>query len=878
MSDDENVTFPPRINALEATLGPLTLPQIVYLAGFGGPGALLGWIIIGVFPHSIYAALTAAAIAIVFIGLGTIFAFRKKHGIPLLNYLLLKHQFKKNPQNLSGEACRRFVPIRDLTDRLMVLPNDNYVGVVEVAGVNLSLLSSSEQDEHVKAFYSWLNSIDFAVQVISRPDTFDNYPYIEHMVDRAHEEQNPLLKQHITTYADFFDNLTAPTLERRFYVVVPLGLRSAAPHLYNGETSPQDSVKLSTAGELMDRRIGIVVDSLQGVGLSASRVEGERLVILLKHYYHFNEGEKKPPEGNVTIMDAIAPSRVALYPDCVVVGDEYIRVYKVEGYPTSLPVGWLSFVYSAQARIDCVLHVQPLSQETALATIRHEVSRLQVAMLSKRQKGTVDTSAFEHQAEIWEGLRSSLLKQEEKLFFIGQYIAVRSKSYADVVSLSERLESSLRGCMVRAIAPRFRQVQALRSTMPLGRDYLDSFSISSSFLSSLLSPVSSYLLPTSSVATMYPFSSSVMSQNGGILYGFSETNGTPVIFNRYSMENYNTAIFGVSGSGKSYMAKLEILRQMAQDGSLRVFIVDPLREFDKVTEALGGSVLKIGPKEDSHVNPLWIGKDAAERARFSLQFLNMLLELSREERALLDGILAKMYIDRQDEFTLDELHKELAKETSVIAQRITALLRPYTKGGSFGFLSHTTDVNMDARVVCLDIQDLDRDLFTPTMTLLLDFLLATCRADMRRKLVVVDEAWHLMDKEDSARALANFTRHSRHYHTGITLISQTAADFLEHEEGRIALTNSSIVLLARHKAVTETMKETFSLTSNEVNFIRFAKTGKDAGYSQALLISGVTHTPIRVVSSDVEHEIITTDPAELLARDEEAQTEGVGGN
>ena len=873
MGEDENVTFPPRVNALQATLGPLTFTQIVHLAGFGGLGSLAGWLLIETFPHALWATLTATALAVVSIGLGVLFAFRKKHGIPLLNYLLLRHQFKRSPQSLTGNDCRKLVPLRDLTDRLMVLPNDSYVGVVEVGGVNLSLLSSSEQDEHVKAFYSWLNSIDFPVEIISRPDTFDNYPYIEHMVDRAHEEENALLKQHIITYATFFDELTAPTLERRFYVVVPLGLRSAAPHLYTGETATPDPVKLSMAGELMDRRVGIVVESLQGVGLRASRVEGERLVTLLRHYGHFDEDDPNPPEGNTTIMDSIAPSRVALYPDCVVVGNEYVRVYKVEGYPSSLPVGWLSFLYSAQSRIDCVLHVQPLSQETALATIRHEVSRLQVAMLSKRQKGTVDTSAYEHQAGVWEGLRSALLKQEEKLFFLGQYIAVRGRTYAEVVSLSERLEAGLRGSMVRAIAPRFRQVQALRSTMPLGRDYLDSFSITSSFLGSLLSPVSSYLLPTSSIATMYPFSSSVMSQDGGILYGFSETNGTPVIFNRYSMENYNTAIFGVSGSGKSYMAKLEILRQMAQDGSLRTFIVDPLREFDKVTEALDGTVLRIGPKEASHVNPLWIGKDATERARTSLQFLNMLLELSREERALLDGILAKMYVDRPEEFVLDDLHAELTRETSVIAQRITALLRPYTRGGSFGFLSHVTDVDLGARVVCLDIQDLDRDLFTPVMTLLLDFLLATCRADMQRKLVVVDEAWHLMDKEESARALANFTRHSRHYHTGLTLISQTAADFLEHEEGRIALTNSSIVLLARHKTVTEAMKESFNLTANEVNFVRFARTGKDAGYSQALLISGVTHTPVRVVSSEVEHEIITTDPAELLARDERAGSE-----
>ena len=871
MSDEntalDKVTFPPRIGSLQATLGPLTFQQILHLVGFGAPGALLGWLVVLAWPGNRWASLISFVLLAAFLGAGALFAFRQRHGIPLLRYLLLDYQFKRSPRTLTEPGqVRRFVPMEDLVNDVLVLPYDHYAAAVQVGGINLSLLSTSEQEEHVRAFFTWLNALDFPVQVISRPDTFDNLPFVEPLVDRMHEEQNPMLQEQIDGYSVFFDEVTRNTLDRRFYVVLPLALRSAAPHLFEVGASPQAKTKLAAAADLLSRRAGIVLDALQSVGLQGARLGGTDLVGVLRHYCRFGDSAKEMPSGNVSARDTIAPPRVAVYPDHLVVGAEFVRVYKVESYPASLPVGWLSFVYSAQSKIDCVMHVHPMSQEEAVATLRHEISRLQVAMLSKRQKGTTDISALEHQADLWEGIRSALLKQEEKLFFLGHYIAVRADSYAGMVSLSERVESLLRGMMVRVSIPWFRQVQAYRTIMPFGKDYLDTFSVSSGFFGSMLSPASSYLLPTSSLATMYPFSSSVLFQERGILYGLSEENGTPVIFDRYSMENYNTLVCGVSGSGKSYLAKLEALRLMALDGSLRVFLVDPLREFGDVTRSLGGSVLMVGPRQETYVNPLWIGEDPKDRARHALQFLDMLLELSREERALLDGTLSHLYCSQGEEFTLEDLSMELRKDSSDIAQRLEALLRPYTGQGTYSFLSKRTNVDLSARVVCFDLKDLDRDLFTPVMSLLLDLLVEACQADMNRKLVLVDEAWHLMGHEVSARALANFTRHSRHYHTGLTLISQTAADFLEKEEGRVALTNCSIVILARHRRVTPEMRETFGLTPSEVNFVRFARTGKETGYSTVLLISGVTHTPLRVVASEKEHEIITTNPEDLLAR------------
>ncbi|EQD77670.1 type IV secretory pathway VirB4 component-like protein, partial [mine drainage metagenome] len=343
----------------------------------------------------------------------------------------------------------------------------------------------------------------------------------------------------------------------------------------------------------------------------------------------------------------------------------------------------------------------------------------------------------------------------------------------------------------------------------------------------------------------------------------------------FSLENYNTCIFGTSGSGKSYLAKLEILRYRMLDPDLRVFIIDPLREFTDTTYALDGTVLRIGRDGDTHVNPLWVGPDNAERARHALEFLDVLLQWTpdeKEERALLDGVLSRMYRTREEEFTLQELMDELEKETSLQAEHLRLVLQPHVSGSS-AFLNHPTDVDLSAAVVTFDIRDLDPDLFPPVMTLVLSFLFSECGRDMERKILVVDEAWHLMDRPASAHALANLTRHSRHYHAGLTLISQTAADFLDHEKGRVVLANSSMVTLVRHRAVTESMREHWSLTPAEVNVVRYAKTGKDAGYSTGLLLTGTMRTPLRILSSPGEHELITTNPEDLQEREDLASGE-----
>ncbi len=843
------VSFPPKVGSETMRIGPLPANQAVTLILSAAVGGGASYALLTLFPHDLLAILLATAIFFASVGAGAALAFVKRHGMTLPRYLFLKWKFEREPHHFSGVAeTRRFVHLADVTSDTLVLPHDTYVRVVEASGVNFDLLGADEQKERILSFAGWLNGLDFPVQVIARPDAFYSVPYLKDLIQRETDEGSPVVKTQIQSFAVFFHETVSQALDRRFYVVTRIRLPDAMPNLYKNGQTPSPTKKARVAKDILDLRARSLVEGLVSIGLEARSLEGEELVTLLRNYYQF--GGKNESRGTpASIVDALAPARVDIYPDYLVWGSEHVRVLRVESYPSSLPFGWLSqLLTDTENRVDVVLHMEPLSQEAAVTMLKHETVRLQVELMGRQSKGSTDTISLENQLGIFEGVRAALVRQEERLFSTGLFISLRAKTHEELETLTARVQGYLRSLMVKATAPRFQQSQSLRSTLPFGRDFLGD----------------AYLLHSSAISTMYPFVSGMLVQPGGTLYGLNETNGSPVIFDRYSLENYNTAIFGISGSGKSYAAKLEILRQMMVSPELRSFVIDPLGEFGDLTGSLGGAVLTLGDGR-THINPLWIGKEPSERVRFAMEFFRATLDLTKEEVALLDGTLHRMHVEKVEEFTLGDLLKELDGLQSVHADRLRIVLQPYVHG-SFQWLNHATDIDLSARVVSIDLRALSGELFTPVMLLLLDFILTECRRDYERKLVVVDEAWHLMDREASAVALANMTRHSRHYHAGITLISQSAADFLDNDHGRVAMTNSAMITLMRHRSVSAAMRDYFAMTPAEVSYVKHTKTGKDVGYATGLLITGTTHTPLRIVSSEVEHEIITTNPEELRER------------
>ena len=846
MSDEDlpsTVSFPPRLGSVILKIGPFNLSQAIMLFVGAGIGGVLAMVVQMIFPHSSVATIISFVLFAISVATSLVLSLLKKEGMPLWRYQLLKWRFFRQQNHLEGKAAASFVPLLGNTEDTLNLPGDVFVRGIELKGVNMGLLTEHGRREHMAAFLAILHSVDFPIQVIARPFPFETAPSIRQLGDREEDEKSTIVKEQIQDYAIFLSETTKDTLLRRFFVFTSVSLPAHSPDLYRSGRVPSWEEKARAAGEILGRRIDNLMDDLTNAGLDTTEVSGGDLVTLLKDYLRWDKKDFDPK----TFKERLAPPRVHAEKDHIVVGGEYTRVLRVEGYPASLPPGFLSSILSLQEKVDVVLHVHPVSQVAALDILAKETSSLKVEHITRTKKGRSDLTEIAYNLEYFEGLREALVRQEDSLYQTSLLVVVRARSWPELESLTATVSASLRSLMIRFSVPLFRSAEAYRTIMPLCKNVVDD----------------EYLMPGSCIAAMYPFTTSVLIHGGGVLYGLNESSGTPIIFDRYSMENYNSCILGTSGSGKSYMAKLEILRHVMSVTGLRVFIIDPLGEFGDLTEALDGVTLKVGPGEDTALNPLWAGRDRTERLRTAMDFLTSLLDMNQEETAIVDYALHTLSSERNDEYVLEDLLVKIRSLQNPAAVRLATLL-DRTVSGSLGWFNRRTSVDLASRVVCFNIQGLDRELFAPVMGLVLNYVTRECARDMEKKLVVVDEAWYLMDSEVTAKALSNATRHFRHYHTGVTLISQTAEDFLRSETGRVVLANTSIITLVRHKNVSPEMREFFSLTPAEASFVKNARTGKDVGYSTALLVTGNAHTPVRVVSSSFEHSVVTTNPEELL--------------
>lgn len=549
---------------------------------------------------------------------------------------------------------------------------------------------------------------------------------------------------------------------------------------------------------------------------------------------------------NFSVKDAIAPKRITIMDDYAVVSNEYVRTIIVSGYPSHIVNGWLSDFVTYQDRVDISTHIKAMDREFSITILNSEVAKLQVELCTKQHQGKVDTAELDKKLQSAVDLRDKIAGRAGNLFTISLYITVRADTKKDLDRLTNEITSILKGMMVRCRVPKYQAEWGFRSNLPTTLDTLNS----------------SYTMDTQALATTFPFISSTHIKNTGVLYGLNTQNQTPVLFDRFELESYNTLIFGQSGSGKSYSAKLELERYYMLNPDMQVFIIDPMNEFSALTEALGGQVVNVGPNGDA-INPMDMdgnGNINEKIERLKILF-GMMFELNQDEKSVLDTALLEVYA-KTVKPTLTDLQTTLKGLQNLHARRLENLLTPYVSG-TMKFMNRETSVNLKKRLVTFNISELNEDNHPVLMFLILDYIYSRIKQNFERKIVVIDEAWNLMEKEDTAQFIANLSRHTRHFNTGLTLISQTAEDFLNTEQGRVVMKNSAVALLMRHKHVSNEMCDFYRLTGTEKNYILLAKTGRETAYSEGLLLAGSVHIPLQVVASQNEHRLVTTLPDEM---------------
>ncbi len=588
------------------------------------------------------------------------------------------------------------------------------------------------------------------------------------------------------------------------------------------------------------------------------------------------EEERVFREGVATVKDIIAPAAFRAESNFLYVGGRFARTLFVFVYPRFLRVGWFAPIINLNEEIDIAMYLYPLANELVLKNLKKQAGKVESSINLNVEQGKVRDPILETAHADIESLRNKLQQGTEKFFRYGLYITLYANSKKKLEELTESVETLLSTKLVYAKHSILQMEQGYNSTLPIGNDELK---IGTN-------------LNTSPLSTSFPFISSELTSNEGILYGINRHNNSLILFDRFSLENANSVVFAKSGAGKSYSVKLEILRSMMLGTD--VIVIDPENEYLHLTTAVDGAFVDISLSSDTRINPFDLPRLSDEPLedliRSNVIALKALIgimigQLTPEEDAILDKALFETYAkkditsDAKDllsvEFPLMQDLRQVLDSTQG-AENLATRLGKFTEGTFANLFNRPTNIQVKKQLVTFNIQNLEDELRPIGMFLVLNYIWANVRSELKKRLLIMDEAWWMMQYEDSARFLFGVAKRARKYFLGVTVISQDVADFLGSNYGRAVISNSSMQLLLRQSPTTiDQIQEVFHLTDGEKFLLLESNVG------EGIFFAGLKHVAIKVVASYSEDQIITSDPKQLLeiekAKKDFAAQKGAGG-
>ena len=524
----------------------------------------------------------------------------------------------------------------------------------------------------------------------------------------------------------------------------------------------------------------------------------------------------------------------------------YLRTLFISGYPFVASSGWLDSLINFNHDSDISYHLHEVNATAALPKLNRKITELESTKRAMLRAGKIIGSEVTDPLESAIELRDKIQRGQEKLFQMSIYVSVRAETLDELNKTTKLLESMLSARLFYSKVARYQQLEALQSILPRGEDQL----------------LQKRNLDSSSAALTFPFMSSELVHESGILYGVNKSNNSLVILDRFSLHNANSIVFAQSGSGKSYTTKVEILRQLMQ--GTKVIVIDPEREYKRLTESVGGTYIKLSARSKEKINPFDLATtfhssdDLSEHAQDLTEVISLMAEgLSPREKAAVDKAILAVYKKAKngEQPLLEEFY---AKLQTLGQLKLCERLEKYISGSLATVFNAQTNIQLDNRLVIFDIKDLSESLRQIMMLIISNFVQNQVKAKPEKRLLIIDEGWMLLEHEESARFVAGLVRRARKYYLGVSIISQQANDFLRSDYGRAIASQSALRILMRQDTTTiKTVASEFHLSEYEQQFLLTCERG------DALLIADQNHVAVRVVASDKEHPLITTNPAEL---------------
>jgi type IV secretory pathway VirB4 component len=563
--------------------------------------------------------------------------------------------------------------------------------------------------------------------------------------------------------------------------------------------------------------------------------------------------------GVLELQDIIAPSALKVLPKELNLGEKNVRTFFVISYPRFLTESWFSPIINLDKVFNVSIFVHPIDTAKVLRQFQKKVAEVQSQINEREKKGLVRDPVLDTAYQDIESLRDNLQQAQEKLFDVGLYISIYADTDEELDKLESEIKSILESRLIYVKPALFQQEQGYKSVLPIATDLLEVHS----------------KLNSSPLSSLFPFVSFDLTSDKGILYGINRHNASLVLFDRFSLENYNSITFAKSGAGKSYCTKLEILRSLMFDTD--VIVIDPEKEYEFLAEATGGKSFSVSLNSNSHINPFDLpapkeDESASDVLRSNIinlvgLFRIMLGGLSPEEDSIIDRAISETYAlkDITPDSNFADIEPPLLSDFELVlsgmegADSLVQRLTKYTRGTWAGFLNKPTNIDINRKFIVFSIRDMEDELKPVAMYLITHYIWNAVRRNIKKRLLVIDEAWWMMKSDDTASFLYSMAKRGRKYYLGLATITQDVEDFLKSPYGLPIVTNSSIqILLKQSPTIIDNLQRVFNLTDEE----KYLLLESDVG--EGIFFVGLKHVAIKIIASYTEDQIITSDPSQLL--------------
>jgi type IV secretory pathway VirB4 component len=829
-----------------------------------------------------------------------------------------KLEFLKIPDKPIVSTTQDFLPIADIVQDIILYKDGGAAVILESTSLNFGLLSEKEQQAVIAAYAALLNSLAYPLQIVVRSQRKDITSYMEYLNAASQKMRNPSLSSLMEAYKLFIVDAVKKknVLGKRFFLIVPLSplelgvAKSFATFTKRKGPLPfsKDYV-LKKAKDILYPRRDHLIRQAGRLGIKLKQLYTNQILELVYNIFNplppavlareeyagqtetsglpaFLQKKsaptaqpaptpsvagpwgKKPKVFSATatlakkelpLWDVLAPQSVELDFDYLKLNDVYIRTLYTAIRRRYASPGWIEQIINFDSSLDISFHIYPVEGKTVLDDLRRKIAEMEAEIATDLERGKIVNPQTQAQLEDALALQEQLVKGIERFYDFSFYINIPAPNLEELNRVTSQVKSTLRSLQIEGIHAALDTADGFISGSPLGRDKLNV----------------TRNMDTTSLATTFPLTSAELSSDKGVLYGINSQNESFIIFDRFSLENSNMTIFATAGAGKSYFVKLEALHSLML--GTEIIVIDPESEYKTLAEAVGGEFISFSFGSPSKINPFDLSQVYEEKENtLGLKILSLhslfkviMGSLTPIQEALLDRAIVMAYrgkgitqdptTQRREPPLMEDLYKALVGMETPDAMDLAARLEKYVKGSFVGIFDQQTNVDIKNPFTVFSVKDLQDALRPIAMFIILDYIWTRVKKDLKRRILVVDEAWHMMRYPDSAQFLWSVVKRARKYFLGLTTITQDVEDFLAQDIGKAIVTNSALrVLLKQSPAAIDKIGEVFYLSEGEKQLLLAANIG------EGIFFAGSHHAPIRVVASPDEHRFITTKPQEVL--------------